>query len=112
MAEEDTKQILKKLISVLTTLSTAVQSLEEKINQSNYSLEMLARKVNEMAIKINQMDSEVEREFAKLGKIKPEMKIQEELQQIEKDLKEIPNDLLDDELQRLLKEEVEKAKKA
>ena len=105
MSEEESKKIMKKLITVLSTLSETVTSLEEKINQSNYQIEMLTRQVGKMEAKVGQLDVDIDKEFAVLEKKRPEQAVQGELEKLEKDVSGIPDDLLDEELKKLLTEE-------
>ncbi len=111
MSEDDTKKFMKKLITVLSTLSETVQALEEKINQSSYQIEMLGRQVGKVAAKMDQLEGDIDREFATLEKMSPERQIRGELEKMEKDVSSIPDDLLDDELKNLLDEEKKKEKK-
>lgn len=103
MSEEESKAIMKKLITVLSTLSETVQALEEKVSQSNYQIEMLSRQVLKMAEKVDQLDADVDKEFGNLGK--GSIKFDNELAKIEKKIPEVPDELLDDELKKLLEQE-------
>ena len=105
MSEDESKKIMKKLITVLSTLSETVMALEEKINQSTYQIEMLTRQVGKMEAKVGQLDVDIDKEFAALEKKRPEQAVQGELEKMEKDVSGIPEDLLDEELKSLLKEE-------
>ena len=111
MSEDETKKIKKKLITVLSTLSQTVTALEEKITQSSYQIEMLTRQVGKMEAKVGQLDGDIDKEFAALQKKSPERMIQGELEKMEKDVGGIPDDLLDDELKKLLNEEATAKKK-
>ncbi|MHA1650363.1 MAG: hypothetical protein ACTSYB_09220 [Candidatus Helarchaeota archaeon] len=115
MSENDEiKQILKKLISVLSTMSETLQTVENKINLSNRQIALLSKQVEAIASKIKELDVDIEEEFLKLGKVphasQIEGGVQSELKKIENELESIPDELLDDELKQLLKEENSKEK--
>jgi len=111
MSEDESKKIMKKLITVLSTLSETVMALEEKINQSNYQIEMLTRQVGKMEATVGHLDVDIDKEFAALEKKRPEQVVQGELEKMEKDVNGIPDDLLDEELKSLLEEEAATLKK-
>jgi hypothetical protein len=110
--EEESKAFMKKLVAVIGNMSETLQGLVEKIEYSNRQMAALTKKVEEMAVKVKQMDSDVEEEFKKLGK-EPSQKrdYTGELKEIETDLANIPDDILDDDLKGLLEAEEKEAKK-
>jgi hypothetical protein len=110
--DEETKNLIaKKLVEVIGNMSETLQGLVEKIEFSNRQMALLTKKVEEMAVKVKQLDSDVEEEFTKLGKEPTQKKdYTGELKEIEKGLAEIPDDILDDELKGLLEEEEKQEK--
>jgi len=109
--EDENKNFMKKLVAVIGNMSETLQGLVEKIEYSNRQMALLTKKVEEMAVKVKQLDSDVEEEFTKLGKEPIQKKdYPGELREIEKSLTEIPDDLLDDELKGLLEEEEKQEK--
>ena len=113
--EDETKSFMKKLVSVISGMSESLRSLEEKIIMSSRQMALLTKQVEAIASKINQIDLEVEEEFGKLGKDPSHAQavggLQAELKKMEQDLSSIPDELLDDELQKLLEEEGESKQK-
>ncbi|NVM54601.1 MAG: hypothetical protein HWN66_12930 [Candidatus Helarchaeota archaeon] len=117
MSEDESKKIMKKLITVLSTISETVQALEEKISQSSRQVELLSRQVGKIEAKIDQLDMEVEDEVVKLGQdpsqvqTQREAGFQQELDKINKEIDLVPEEVMDDELKRLLEEEKESKQK-
>ncbi len=110
MSEKDEiKTFMKKLVSIMSNVSESLVALEEKINQSNQQVAVLSKQIGDIASKLARVDMEVEDEFGKLAKgpspTPANLAMANELKEIEKDINSIPADLMDDELQQLLKEE-------
>ena len=103
--EEDSKIFMKKLVAIIGTMSESLQKVVEKIELSNRQLALLTKKIEEMEVKVKQLDMDVEEEFTNLGKEPPpKTDYTENLREIEKDVAEVPDEVLDDELKGLLAE--------
>lgn len=110
--EEDSKIFMKKLVAIIGNMSESLQKVVDKIELSNRQLALLTKKIEEMEVKVKQLDVDVEEEFTKLGKEPPPTKdYTEDVREIEKGMGEVPEEVLDDELKGLLAEE-EKGEKS
>jgi len=109
--EEDSKVFMKKLVAVIGTMSESLQKVVEKIELSNRQLALLTKKIEEMEVKVKQLDTDVEDEFTKLGtEPSPTKDYTKDLREIEKDMAEVPDAVLDDELKGLMAEEEKEEK--
>jgi chromosome segregation ATPase len=109
--EEESKNFMKKLVTVIGNMSESLQKVVDKIELSNRQLALLTKKIEEMEVKIKQLDTDVEEEFTKLGKEPSSKKdYTEDLREIEKEVAELPDEVLDDELKGLLAEEEKQEK--
>ena len=109
--EDETKKFMQKLVNIIGNMSETLQTLEEKINISNRQMALLTKQVEGIASKIGQLDLEVEEQFVKLGKNSDPTRaltgFESELNEMERDIDSIPDDMLDDELKQLLNEDKE-----
>ncbi|MFX1295465.1 MAG: hypothetical protein ACFFD2_11535 [Promethearchaeota archaeon] len=115
MSEADeTKKLIKKLVIVISNMSETLQSLEEKIILSNRQMANLTKQVEAITSKLNNLDLEVEKEFVKLEKDSSQIQLniafQDDLKKIEKELDNVPDEILDNELKKLLDEDKESHK--
>ncbi len=116
MSEDaEMKEFMKKLVMVITGMSETLHALQDKIELSNRQMALLFKQVEGITAKLGQLDLEVEGEFLKLGKEPSSRqlatKMQSELKDMEQDLENIPADLLDDELRKLIEEDNDDSKK-
>ena len=105
MADDEVKQFMKILVNRLTEMTAIMQSLEEKISLSTRQGALLSKQLDGVIKKLGQMDSDTEDIFAQFDKESGKGSgsgVQGEITKIQGDLDKIPDDLLDDDLLKLL----------